>query len=110
MPGSWRVIVAFAGVLALVFLVGLIGKFPAGRTACLLFAVGFLWISVLSFQRLRTGLRRGYFEARQFGPVNRADSPLIYWFYFSIYAVMLPIGLAIAIASAAAVYVDPFAH
>lgn len=110
MSGSWRVIVAFAGVLAVIVAVGLVGKFSLGRAVCLLFAVGFSWISAISAQRLRVGVQDHYFEARQFGRMYRAESPINYWLYFSLYALILPIGLGVAIASAAAVYFDPFSH
>ena len=110
MSGSWRVIAAFAGVLAVVFIVAFFGRFPAGRTLCSVFAVIFLWIAVLSVQALRTGIRDQYFQAGRFGRVYRAESPINYWFYFGLWALMLPLGLAVAIVSAAAVYFNPFAH
>src|SRR3954464_11316607 len=79
MSGSWRVIVAFAALLAVIVAVALVGQFPIGRTVCLLFAVGFAWISAISAQRRWVGVRDHYFEARQFGRVRKANSPINYW-------------------------------
>ena len=110
MSGSWRVIVAFAGVVAAVILVGTIGHFPLGRTLCLFIAVALFWTSALSVLALRRGIRQRYFEAGRFGRIYKAGSGATYWLYLGFHAVLLPIAFAVAVLCAAAVYLNPFAR
>jgi hypothetical protein len=108
MSGSWRVIVVFAAILALAILVCSLGHFSTGQVVCSLATLAFFWISALSFQRLRIGIRERYFEAGRFGRVYRSEMPVNYWIYFGVHSFMLPIGLAIGVVCAAAVYLNPF--
>jgi len=110
MSGSWRVIVAFAGVVGAVILVGVVGHFPFGRTLCLFAAVALFWTSALSALALRRGIRQGYFEAGRFGRVDKDGSTATYWLYFGFHAVLMPIAFAVAVICAAAVCINPFAR
>jgi hypothetical protein len=104
---SGQVLLIWAALLGIPVAAGLIGHFSLARTMCLFFALAATFISALSFQALRTAIRRHYFEARQFR-VHKAESPRIYSMYFGLHAVALPLFSVFAIICAAAVFVGPF--
>ena len=107
---TWQPFVFFGVLIGVPILVGAVGHFSSGRTMCLFIALSFLSLSVFSFQALRTGIREGYFEARQFGRVHKADSPATYSMYFSLHVCMLVLGLMIGTACMAVVILNPFAR
>jgi hypothetical protein len=106
---TWQPFAFFAALIGVPTLVGAVGHFSFGRTVCLFIALTFFSLTAFSFRALRTGIRERYFEARQFR-VNKADSPVIYSMYLGLHALLLPLGIVIGIACAAAVILNPFSH